>query len=393
MKVLILSNLYPNQLNEIRGGFVRSQVVSLTQLGCLLKVVSPVPLAPFPIGVFMRKWKDFHKVPARLVDEGIEVCHPRYLLLPRNLLLRYAGWTYYQGTRKLVDRLHWDWGFGLIHAHTAYPDGYAAMLFSRMYQIPFIVTIHGRDLQDTVQRNAACAKAVLEVLRSAAAVINVSHKLSGLCRSYVGESSKITVVGNGIEPSDLFTGPSPLQKTYGGQKIILSVGSLRKTKGHDLTLHALKALMPEFGNIRLLLIGGGEERKNLQALAKELEIADFVEFIPPQPHHKVMEYMSISDLFVLPSWSEGFGIVYLEAMAHGKPVIGVKGEGIEDFVASGVNGLLVEPFDVEGLAGAMAAVLNDPVFAGRLGDNARQTVLENYTWQDSARRVRDIYSS
>lgn len=393
MKILCLSNLYPNQLNGIRGSFVRSQVFSLAQLGCLIKVVAPFPLAPFPIGVLMRKWRDSHKVPARLMDEGIEVFHPRYLLLPRNLLLRYAGWTYYLGTRKLVDRLNRDCKFGLIHAHTAYPDGYAAMIFSRIFQIPFIVTIHGRDLQDTVQRNAACAKAVLEVLRSAAAVVNVSHKLAGLCLAYAGESSKITVVGNGIEPSDLFTGSSPLRKTYGDQRIILSVGSLRKTKGHDLTLHALKALIPEFSNIRLLIIGGGEERKKLQNLAKELEIADFVEFIPPQPHHKVMEYMSISDLFVLPSWSEGFGIVYLEAMAHGKPVIGVKGQGVEDFVSNGENGLLVEPFDVEGLAGAMAAVLKDDAFAGRLGGSARETVLKNYTWQDSARRVRDIYCS
>lgn len=393
MNILCLSNLYPNQLNGIRGSFVRSQILNLAQMGCQIKVVSPVPLTPFPIGILLRKWRNCHKVPARQADGGVEVFHPRYLLLPRNLLLKYAGWTYYLGTRRLVDRLYRDWGFGLIHAHTAYPDGYAAMIFSRIFKIPFTVTIHGRDLQDTVQRNAGCRKAVLEVLRSAAVVINVSQKLAGICRAYVGENTSITVVGNGIDLSELYTGQSPLRRAYGEKRIILSVGSLRRTKGHDLTLHAFKALRQKFSRIRLLVIGGGDEGKKLQALAKALEINDYVEFIPPQPHHKVMEYMSISDLFVLPSWSEGFGIVYLEAMAHGKPVIGVRGQGVEDFVVNGENGLLVEPFDVEALTAAMTTLLKDDDFAGRLGKNARATVLENYTWQDSARRLRDIYCS
>lgn len=393
MKVLVLSNLYPNQLNHIRGGFARSQVLNLSRLGCLVKVVSPVPYAPFPINVFLPKWKNSNQVPLSLVDEGIAVFHPRYLLLPRNLLLRYAGYSYYLATKKLVDRLYRDWGFDLIHAHTAFPDGYAAMLFSRIYKLPFMVTIHGRDLQDIVNRDTGCKKAVLEVLRSAAVVVNVSHKLSKLCRFYIGESRKITVVGNGIELNDLYTGQSPLREIYSGQRVILSVGSLKKTKGHDLTLRAFKALLPEFSKVRLLVIGGGEEEKKLQALARELGIADLVEFIPPQPHDRVMEYMSICDLFVLPSWREGFGIVYLEAMVHGKPVIGIKGQGVDDFIVSGENGLLVEPFDVAGLAGAMAALLKDNAFAGWLGANARETVLKNYTWQDSAKRIRDIYSS
>jgi glycosyltransferase involved in cell wall biosynthesis len=341
----------------------------------------------------MRRWRNYHKIPARIVDEAIEVFHPRYLLLPRNLLFKYAGWTYYLGVRRLVDRLYREWKFGLIHAHTAFPDGYAAMILSRFLNIPFIVTIHGRDLQDTIQRSASCRKSILEVLRSAAAVVNVSSKLAGLCRLYTGESNRIKVVGNGIEPSDLYTGHSQLHRVYDGQRVILSVGSLRKTKGHDLTLHALKALKPEFNNIRLLIIGGGEERNTLLKLAKELAIDDSVEFIPPLPHHKVMEYMSISDLFVLPSWSEGFGIAYLEAMAHGKPVIGVKGQGVEDFVSNGDNGLLVDKFDVEGLAGAMAAVLKDNCLARQLGWNAKKTVIENYTWNESARRIKDIYSS
>lgn len=393
MKILYLSNLYPNQLDSVRGSFVRSQVFALAQMDCQPKVVSPVPLAPFPVGVFMRKWQDSHKVPASLVDEGIEVFHPRYLLLPRNLLLQYAGWTYYLATKKLVNRLYREWGFELIHAHTAFPDGYAAMLFSRIYKTPFIVTIHGRDLQDIIKRSAGCRKAVLETLRKASAIVNVSQKLSGLCQAYVGQRANMNVVGNGIELSDLYTGQSPIRNAYKGQRLILSVGSLKKTKGHDLTLHAFKALKLAFNDIRLLIIGGGEEAKNLQELAHMLNIADSVEFIPPQPHPTVMEYMSVCDLFVLPSWSEGFGIVYLEAMAHGKPVIGVKGQGVEDFVTSGKNGLLVEPLDVEDLAGAMAALLKDKEFAGRLGVNGRETVLTHYTWQDSARKIKDIYSS
>lgn len=393
MRVLCLSNLYPNKHNPLRGGFVKAQVSSLTRLGCQVKVVSPVPAAPAPFRLLVKKWRGYAGIPGVVDDGTIQVFHPRYLLLPQNLLFAYSGWFYYQATKNLIKELGGVWPFELIHAHTALPDGYAGLLLSRILKKPLVVTIHGRDLQDTVFRNSRCRKAVLETLHGAEAVVNVSHKLAESCRSYLGGNVKIKVIGNGINPAEIHQDYSPLREKYAGSKIILSVGSLKKTKGHDITLRAFKTVREQFNQVILLIIGGGEERENLQSLARELGIDKAVEFIAPQPHSKVMEYMSISDLFVLPSWNEGFGIVYLEAMAHGKPVIGVKGQGISDVIRNGVNGLLVEPHDEHELAGAVLGLLKNGNYALTLGKRARDTVLQDYTWTCSAQKLLDLYRS
>ena len=393
MRVLCLSNLYPNEQNPLRGSFVKAQVSSLAQLGSQVKVVSPVPAAPAPLRFLVKKWRGYAGVPAVVDERQEEGFHPRYLLLPRNLFFEYSGWFYYHGTRKLIEALRGVWPFDLIHAHTVLPDGYAGMIFSRVFKKPLIITIHGRDLQDTVTRSVRHRKIILEALHSAGVVVNVSQKLAEACRRYLGEHGKIKVVGNGFNPDELYRGYSPLREKYRERKIILSVGSLRKTKGHDLTLRAFKAVKEQFNQVVLLIIGGGEERENLLNLARELGIGEAVEIIAPLPHNTVMEYMSVCDLFVLPSWSEGFGIVYLEAMAHGKPVIGVKGQGISDVIRSGVNGLLVEPADQGDLASAIFALLKDGGFAGELGARARDTVLREYTWTCSARKLISIYRS
>lgn len=393
MKVLCLSNLYPNKHNPLRGGFVKDQVAALTRLGCQVKVVSPVPAAPAPIRFLAKKWRGYAGI-SQLVEEGaVQIFHPRYLLLPQNRFFAYSGWFYYRAIKNLVKKLNGAWPFDLIHAHTALPDGYAGTLLSRIFKKPLVVTIHGRDLQDTVFRNGRCRRTVLEALRGAEAVVNVSEKLADSCRSHLGPDARIKVIGNGIDPAGIYRDYSPLKEKYAGSKIILSVGSLKKTKGHDLTLRAFKIIRKQFNQVILLIIGGGEERENLLSLAGELGVKEAVEFIAPLPHSTVMEYMSVSDLFVLPSWLEGFGIVYLEAMAHGKPVIGVRGQGISDVIRHGVNGLLVEPLDEHGLAGAVLGLLKNQNYALVLGERARDTVLKDYTWSCSAQKLLDLYQS
>ena len=108
-------------------------------------------------------------------------------------------------------------------------------------------------------------------------------------------------------------------------------------------------------------------------------------------HKEVMKYIAEADIFSLPSWNEAFGVVYIEAMAHGKPVIGCQGEGIEDFVEHGKTGLLVKPKDVDSLAKAMDYLLSNPDEARPMGKRARKLVLENYTWKKNVERTIEVY--
>ena len=165
------------------------------------------------------------------------------------------------------------------------------------------------------------------------------------------------------------------------KKIILSVSHLIKTKGIDLNIKAIAKLKQKYPNIIYLIIGKGKEKKKLKELVSKLNLQDRVIFIGEVPHYKVMEYMAFCDILSLPSWNEGFGIVYLEAMAQGVPVIGCQVEGIEDFVEHGSTGLLVKPKDVDSLAQAIDFyILSNPDEARAIGERARKVVVENYTW-------------
>jgi len=105
---------------------------------------------------------------------------------------------------------------------------------------------------------------------------------------------------------------------------------------------------------------------------------------------KVACHCRACDIFVLPSSPEGFGIVYLEAMAYGKPVIACQGEGISEIIEDGQTGLLVPPHDSAAVAAAIRALLADPERAARIGEAARE-VASQYTWRRNAERLLGIY--
>lgn len=387
MKVLVISSLYPSAHDPVSGIFVRAQVQELVKGGCQIKVVSPTPRAPFPLNLCSRKWAGFHKTPLSDVVENIEVYYPRYLSLPRNWLFASSGQRMYTGIKGLIAEISREFPFDLIHAHVALPDGFAAMKVAEDCRKPFLVTIHGADLQKTVHFNPRCKDVIEEVISHSSAVIFVSNKLKRMAEDHYGKSAKFKVISNGIDPStlDLKSAGEP------EQKVLLSVSNLIQTKGIDLNLSALSKLVTKHPGLKYRVIGEGPERVNLERFSRKLGLLNQVEFLGQTHHAEVMRHMAECDIFSLPSWQEGFGIVYLEAMAHGKPVIGCKGEGIEDFVQDSETGYLVEPRDVDDLVKTLDDLLDHPQKGIETGERAQKQVLENHTWEKNAQRTVRLY--
>jgi len=274
----------------------------------------------------------------------------------------------------------------------ALPDGYAGMKIAQKYKKTLIVNIHGQDFQQTIFKNNKCKKNIEKTINFSEKTIVVSKKLKKVGEKYLEvNKDKIIVVPNGINMRDIYTEKNKNIQEYNGEKVILSVSHLIKIKGIDLNLKAIAKLKQKYTDIIYLIIGKGKEKKKLEKLIKELNLQNMVIFIGEISHYKVMECMASCDIFSLPSWNEGFGIVYLEAMAHGKPVIGCKGEGIEDFVENGKTGLLVKPRDVDSLVGALDFLLSRPSEAQDIGKRARDLVLKNYTWGKNTERTIEVY--
>lgn len=204
---------------------------------------------------------------------------------------------------------------------------------------------------------------------------------------------KFKVINNGVDADvNLRQGRlNELREEYKGKRVILSVGNLLKPKGHDLTIKAFAELASKYDDIILLIIGKGEEYKNLKELCEKYSISDKVKFLNQLPHEEVLHYMEICHMFVLPSWKEGFGIVYIEAMSRGKCVIGCRGEGIEDAVCDNVDGVLVKPKDVNDLEMKMDKLLSNDDMVKKIGNNAKNKVLKEFTWYKSAEKLYKLY--
>jgi teichuronic acid biosynthesis glycosyltransferase TuaC len=398
MKVLVISHMYPSAPNKAYGIFIHKQVQALIDQGCALKVISPVPYAPWPLPILRKKWKAYSAVPHQDFIDGVEVYYPRYPEFPRSYLLEHSGFLMYRGIRKLVRKLHRDFRFELIQAHVALPDGHAALLLKDEYHLPTVVTIHGQDFQSTIHQGEKCQDRLFQVLKRTDRIITVSSKLKNMVKDEPF-FSKITVINNGIDLKDCkpvrvenLKPVKPESKLTEELKIV-SVSNLKKTKGLDLNLQALSRLLPKYPQLKYYIVGDGEERQSLESLVADLGLGKQVVFLGKLAHPEALRQIAQGDIFCLPSWQEGFGVVYLEAMAQGVPVIGVRGEGIEDVIIHGQNGLLVRPQNVEDLVQALDSLLRSPEYAKSLAEAGRDIVTNGFTWSHNARSTISIYKS
>ena len=390
MNVLVLSHMYPNQENEISGIFVQEQILALKKRGIQVVVLSSKPWLPDGFrSLLSRKGRNFD-IPLDENRESIQVYYPRYLSFPRNFLLSTAGYRVFCGIKDQAVELHEKFNFDLIHAHAAIPDGFAAMLLARELDIPFVVTIHGLDFYQTLHRNQLLKKQVENVLGRSSAAVVVSDVLKRRGEKHLRENLPFHVVRNGINPENVLVRPGDTGHRE-GEKIVLSVSNLIERKGIQYVIHALGSLRNEIDNLKYIIVGDGPYRIHLERLIQELNLEQIVEFTGRKDHNKTMQYMAACDVFVLPSWDEAFGIVYIEAMALGKPVIGCKGEGIEDFVEDNVTGFLVKPKDIQSLIETIGNVLKNPEKIMEIGEKAQKHVLENFTWKKNAQEMIRIY--
>jgi teichuronic acid biosynthesis glycosyltransferase TuaC len=398
VNVLVISHMYPKNYNPAYGIFVHQQLQALKQEGIHTCVLSPTPWAGFPLTLFLPRWHRYRAVPRAAEVEGITVRYPRYLAFPGGYLFDSSGRRAYRAAagifRELLEAQAAESPFDLIHAHTALPDGQAALLASRCFKLPYVLTIHGQDFQQVIHRSPANRRAVEEVLEGAARVFLVSEKLLRLGEKHFPQlSEKFQVISNGINSALILKAPSPLAEAYKGRKIITSVSNLKKTKGITYNLRALKPLVKKHPELLYLIIGDGPERASLEAQVKNLGLKEHVRFLGALENKQVMEYLSFTAIFSLPSYNEGFGVVYLEAAAHGCPLIACRGEGIDGVFRDGESALFVERRDTKSVREALCYLLDNPAKARALGEKARKLVLTHYTWEANARATKEAYDA
>ena len=169
-----------------------------------------------------------------------------------------------------------------------------------------------------------------------------------------------------------------------GQRVILSVGRLMRRKGFDNVVRSLPFLLQRGLDIHYVVIGIGEDFEHLRNLARELGLADRVHLLGHVSYEDLPRWYGVCDLFAMPNReiggdTEGFGLVFLEAAAAGKPVVAGSAGGTGSAVVDGVTGLRIDGEQLDAIAWALFRLLSNPQEAGQMGQKGRERVLENYT--------------
>ena len=372
LRVLTLTPFYPNAENAAEGCFISEVLPRTQQLGVSNHVIAVRP----------RHRRRVHALRAQIRCDW-----NHYFCFPGNAGLPTAGSLLAESLGGLVEGIHQAEAIDLIHAHAALPCGDAAERLSRKFGIPFVVSVHGLDV--FLERQAGktlgrwCRGLSERVYRNARAVICISEKV----RECVGSiASNARVIHNGVD-AETFS-PAPEQKN---PLVVLSVGNLIPTKGHALLLRAYSQAIGAAAGCELQIIGEGPELPSLKRLALQFGIGSSVRFLGKQTREQVAQAMKRCAVFALPSSYEGLGCVYLEAMACGKPAIACEGQGIDEIIKHGANGLLVQAESALQLAESLQVLIQNEGLRERLGRAARQTILQGHTLEQQAAELAELY--
>jgi phosphatidylinositol alpha-1,6-mannosyltransferase len=287
----------------------------------------------------------------------------------------------------------------VVHCGRAQPEGVAAMLAQRLFgSPPFVFWAHGEDVACALT-SRDFAMTMRQVHRRAAAILANSHHTARVLASAGVPAEKVCVIHPGVDPvrfnPDIDTSALRRKLAPNGELLLLSVGRMQRRKGHDLMLEAIARLPQTLPRCRYVIVGDGEERQRLETLAAALGVVDRVLFEGEVSWDVLPEYFAACDLFVLPNRVdahdfEGFGIVFLEAAAAGKAVIGGRSGGVPEAVSEGETGLLVAGTDAGELAAAVQRLLSSDGLRRDMGAAGRARVLRSFTWECAALRLADF---
>ncbi|MGN0990042.1 MAG: glycosyltransferase [Candidatus Ventricola sp.] len=364
--------------------YVHEQAKALMARGHEVVVISAVGVMPMMERLRPAQAQVAARTPKEDVIDGVRVIYPRYLTLGNAGERLLGGRLLAKSALPIAKRLHREKPFDLVHAHMLPKDGHAGLIVARALGVPFALTVHGTDIFHYFIPGKQPWARNVRIAQQADALMAVSHLLMSRVAPYRGEGKISRVVPNGV---DLSLVPG---KTDNAPRAVISVGTLKARKCMDRTLEAFARLAGEYPDATLTIVGIGEMEAQLRARIAELGLEGRVTLTGGLPHEEVLARMAKSDLFVLPSWGEGYGIVYIEAMAAGCIAVGARGEGIEDTITDGENGFLVPAGDAGETERVMRAVFDSREAYAALRERGRQDA-RALTWARNAQTVEEIY--
>ena len=375
MNILVVCHygLYQN----LSSSFVHNQVKAYTSLGHSVRVIIPLPIGkrtpPLETagGMFLKR---------RTADRA-ELFYVRFLSLSNFGRAHFNTPSVIAAIRLQLPAILDGFAPDVIHAHTLGFDSDVGAWLKERLRVPLVVTTHGSDASIPVEQGRAAS--LKPHCDQADAVVAVSSALADKVRS-CGTRTPVSVILNGFNVHVL------PEKQERAELSLIQIGSLQKQKRPHVTLHAFAMLRKAHPSATLCFVGQGPERGRLESMSRELGISGGVRFTGQLPNQDVLKKLSEARFFILPSVREGFGIVYLEAMACGCIAIGTEREGIADLIVSSKNGFLVPPDNPEAITRVVEWCLDHPEEAAAISERGRGDALA-LTWEKNAAEYMKLF--
>jgi len=386
MNILVLTTLYPNNVQHRHGIFIENRVKELVKRypEAKVKVIAPVPY--FPSFLPVKEYKKYSKVVSKEIRANIEVIHPKFFVVPKVGMNITPYFLYRTCLASIAEIQAEGFDIDVIDSHYFYPDGVVASWIGKKLNIPVMVTARGSDI-NIIPQNATAKKRIIKALSTIQASAAVSQALADEMVKLAPSAKKPIVLRNGVD-LDFFhpdaakhTLPFAVEKN---EKLILSVGNLVELKGHHLVIEALASL----DNTKLIIIGEGEEKVNLRKLVAELSLTDRVFFTGNIMQAELPGYYAAADALVLASSREGMPNVLLESLACGTPVIATNVGGSSEVITHDDIGILLKERSANGIAKAVKTLLIKGVSSEKVRLFAQQL-----SWEDVTKKQYDFLNN
>jgi len=279
----------------------------------------------------------------------------------------------------------------LVHVQTASRASFwrksIVCLMARAAGRPYILHVHGGEFMKFYERECRppAQRYIRYILAHAALVIALSEQWRERLLTIV-PTAPVEVLPNGVTLPDL----AAVSRDGDGEQTLLFVGDLNRAKGTYDLIRAFARVAGRFPNLRLVCAGGGATQA-VRQFAAQADIQHRVACPGWLGPERLRAELAKATIFVLPSYAEGMPMALLEAMSWGLPVIATPVGGVPQVVRPEVNGVLIAPGDIDGMAAAIARLMSDPALRSTLGTEARRTIEESYSLEATLERLAAIY--
>ena len=378
MHIMVIPSWYSSQRNKVHGSFFKEQFIALQNSGEKITVAYN---EIWPINL-LGKIKEKTGLSFQIEDGLKTYRYKQFNFLPKNPLMFYIF-------NKRMDKLYKEivkkeGKVDVIHAHSALWGGIAASYIAKKYNIPLVITEHS-SLKYSEYLKDSYRKFVYNAYNLADEIIVVGNGLKKEMEDYT--SNHITVIPNLIDLSTFNYNNNP---KINNRKIrLFSLAYLVKGKGMDLLISAFNKSLKD-KNVELIIGGDGAERSSLENMVKDFKLENQISFKGALSRKEVAKEMELCNGFVLVSEHETFGVVYIEAMAMGKPVLATNNGGAEDIVKE-YNGMLAVNRNVQSIAECLLDFINKiPVYDS---DLIRKKCIETYSEEVIVKNIKEVYYS